>query len=600
MKLPDLAKSLEIKYLKKWSIIGVLVGIIAGIGAVVFFEGLKLGTRYFLGYGAGFFPPEAGESLVDTLDWTSPRNLWLIPIVITLGGLISGFLVYTFAPEAEGHGTDAAIRAFHRENGVIRKRIPLIKMAASIITISTGGSAGREGPIAQIGAGFGSIVGSILKLSPHDRRLAVTVGIGAGIGSIFKAPLGGALLSTEILYMRDFEKEALIPSVIASIMGFSIFCFFEGYDPVFRAIPYSWNIYQLPFFLVLGLVCAIVGILYISAFYKTWDIFRNIFEIFKIPIHFKPSAGAAMVGLLAVFLAVLIPEGGGAAGLGGLTMGYGFIQLAMYNQLPIKVMFTLIFAKIAMTSLTIGSGGSGGVFAPGLVIGAMVGGTLGALFNLAFPSVVPPAAIPAFVIIGMMALFGGVAKVPIAVIIMVSEMTNDFTLLLPSMVAIVGSYILTGDKTIYREQVATRLNSPAHTDEYLLDLLKTPVVKDAMRTEFPRVEPKTTVKEAVLLMKRDINALPIVENDRFIGCVSLRDIIKTPFEKWAETPVKKIITPEPCIIYPDDSLLDAIRRMESIEKEILFVVNKMDTKKLEGILLKTDIIKIREPGRVTE
>ena len=586
----DLRKEWRKSYLRKWSIISILIGIIAGLSSIVFFEGLKLGAQYFLGGGAGFFPPESGESLANTTNWAAPTKIWLIPVILTLGGLASGFLVYTFAHEAEGHGTDAAIRAFHRENGVIRRRTPIIKMLSSIITISTGGSAGREGPIAHICAGFGSFVGSIFKLNAHERRLAVTIGIGAGVGSIFKAPLGGALLSTEILYLRDFEKEALIPSVIASIVGFSIFSYYEGFEPIFYATSYAWNLSQLPFFMALGLACAAVGTLYISAFYKTRDIFKKL----RIPNHFKPAVGAAIVGIMAVALIISVPEENGAAGLGGLGMGYGFIQLAMYNELPIKIMFILIFAKIAMTSFTIGSGGSGGVFAPGLLIGAMVGGTVGAVFNLLFPGIVPVEAIPAFVIIGMMALFGGVAKAPIAVIVMVSEMTGDFTLLLPSMVAIVGSVILT-NKTIYREQVPTRLDSPAHTREYFMSLLEIPKVIDATRKEFKTLGPTSSINEAILSMRHGVNTLPVIGDDRLIGALSMEGIAGVPPEEWKDTKVKDIMSTPPTI-HNYKNLHDAAQKMEETGEQTFFVVDENNPEKLLGIITWQDMIRVYSKG----
>lgn len=586
----NLFKTIEFDYLKKWVILGVLIGIVAGVGAIVFFSGLKYGTIYFLGSGAGFFPPAEGAGLEESLNWAAPANLWLIPIVITLGGLVSGFLVYTFAPEAEGHGTDAAIRAFHREKGVIRKRIPLIKMVTSIITISTGGSAGREGPIAQIAAGFGSIIGSVFKLSERDRRLCVTVGMGAGIGAIFKAPLGGALIATELLYMRDFEKEALIPAIIASITGFSIFAAFEGYDPVFYATTYSWTLSQVPFYIVLGVACALIGLLYIFLFYKTHDVLSKIFIRLRIPFHFKPAAGAFMVGILVVFLATLIPDVGGAAGLGALSMGYGFVSLAMFNQLPIKVMFVLIFAKILTTSLTIGSGGSGGVFAPGLVIGAMIGGTIGSISSVFFPSIVPVSALPAFVIVGMMAHFGGISKTPIATIIMVSEMTQGFTLLFPAMVAVTTSYLLTGNKSIYLEQVATRLESPAHKDEYICELLKGTSVRSIMRKDFSIVTPEVNAKAAIIFMKRGVNVLPVIDEVRLVGCIRRRDIVNISGE-WEKTLVRDIIKSPP-LINPDDSLFHAIKKMDETECEALFMTDEENPDKLLGIILRRDIIKI--------
>jgi CIC family chloride channel protein len=191
----------------------------------------------------------------------------------------------------------------------------------------------------------------------------------------------------------------------------------------------------------------------------------------------------------------------------------------------------------------------------------------------------------------MMALFGGVAKAPIAVIVMVSEMTNDFTLLLPSMVAIVGSLILTGDKTIYHEQVPTRLDSPAHMREYFMSLLKIPRVKDATRKEFRKLSLKSSINEAMLSMRHGINALPVIEDNALIGCVSLKDIAKIPFERWKDTMVEDIIC-EPPIIYHDSSLLDVIQKMDQTGDETFFVVDKRDPQRLVGVVTRHDIIRI--------
>ena len=198
-------------YFRKWVFLGVLIGIVAGLGAIVFFVAIDASTWLFLEQIVGLKPPgpagEGGSTVV-----TAAGHKWLLPLVVALGGLISGLIVFTLAPEAEGHGTDAAIEAFHQKGGRIRSRIPFIKLVASAVTIGSGGSAGREGPTAQIAAGFGSWLGDVFHLTPADRRTALAVGVGAGIGAIFKAPLGGAILSAEILYIRDFELEALCPA----------------------------------------------------------------------------------------------------------------------------------------------------------------------------------------------------------------------------------------------------------------------------------------------------------------------------------------------------------------------------------------------------
>ncbi len=579
----------QFRYLKKWSVIGTLIGIISGVGSIIFYELLNLGTELFLG-STGFIPPEAGESLSRAASWVPPENPLLLIPVLTLGGLISGYIIYTFAPEAEGHGTDAAIKAFHREKGRIRRRIPIVKMLASAITISSGGSAGREGPIAQIGAGFGSFIGDVFRLNDRDRRIAVAVGIGAGVGSIFKAPLGGALFSIEILYRRDYENEVLIPSAIASVVGYSIFCLYDGFTPVFSAEEYSWNIYQIPLYMLLGAASAFFGILYIKSFYSTKDFFDRL----KIKNHFKPALGAFLVGVLAAVLIFLFPQFKGASGLGAIGMGYGFIQLALYNALPLEVIIILIFAKIAMTSLTIGSGGSGGVFAPGMVIGAMVGGALGKIFSMLLPWLVSPEEVPAFVIIGMAALFGGVGKAPIAVLIMVSEMTGDYSLLMPAMVAIVGSYMLTGEHSIYREQVETRIHSPAHSEEYFNQLLRLHRVKDAMRREFPSAEEKESLQQVMLKMRHGISALPVVSRGKMKGLVRLRDILKHPVEEWKKMNIDEVMRSKYTTVTPDISLREALDIMEERGVGTLIVVTPEEPEKPLGLLLKRDVIRIGE------
>jgi len=293
--------------------------------------------------------------------------------------------------KAEGHGTDAAIDAFHNKEGVIRAHVPFVKLIASAITIGSGGSAGREGPIAQISAGFGSVMGQLLKLNARDRRIALATGIGAGVGAIFKAPLGGALLSTEILYLEGFEVAALVPSFIASLVGYTIFTAYTGYTPVFGWMSQrvAFHPVTLLYYSLLGVLCGLTGILYARTFYATRDYFRKL----KLPKWLKPALGGLLVGTIGMFLPQV------------LGMGYGWLQLGMLNHpLPLGITLLLIFAKILSTSLSIGSGGSGGVFAPGLFIGGMVGTGLWQLLHGAVAYV--PVSPELFIVVGMMAFFG--------------------------------------------------------------------------------------------------------------------------------------------------------------------------------------------------
>jgi CIC family chloride channel protein len=286
-------------YLAKWAVIGILIGLVAGFGATAFYYAIELVNNSILGGITGFYPPNPGGEPVAIASIASPRY-YLIPVSTIIGGAIAGLLIYGFAPEAEGHGTDAAIDAYHNKNGEIRKRVLLIKTIASAFTIGTGGSAGREGPTAQIAAGFGSIVGDFFNLSSRDRRIAVACGIGAGIGAIFKSPFGGAILAGEILYSGpDIEAEALIPAFIATPVGYVIFASFTGFSPIFAsAANYSFtNPTTLVVYAFLGILCALFGRLYSFLFYGL----KKAFDKLRITNYVKPMIGAGIAGLVAVF-----------------------------------------------------------------------------------------------------------------------------------------------------------------------------------------------------------------------------------------------------------------------------------------------------------
>ena len=438
-------------------LIGLLVGAVSGVGAVFFFKGIALGSQFLLHNILGYRYPTEGLNFADAASWAPPETVWLILPILLLGALISGLIVWKFAPEAEGHGTDAALKAYHGD-GKIRWRVPFVKALSSIITISSGGSAGCEGPTAQISAGFGSILADIMKLSPRERRIAIAVGIGGGVGAIFKAPLGGAVLAAEILYLRDFKYDALLPAFVSSLTGYAIFGLFEGFTPLFGTADMGWTAVQLPFFLLLGILSAGMGYLYIKTFYGTKTLFDAAEKKYRIPKFLKPVIGAGIFGLIIILLAYLSPETL-IVGVGCLGTGYGFVQLALYNLLPFTVLLLLPFVKILATALTIGSGASGGVFAPGLAVGGFLGGALGSGLHLLFPELVGASAIPVFVVIGMIAVFGSVSHAPVAVLLMVLEMTGSFDLAIPAVLAVTAATVLLKNHTIFQEQRISRKNN---------------------------------------------------------------------------------------------------------------------------------------------
>jgi len=500
-------------YVGKWVFIGSLVGIIAGVGAIVLYNLINVFGFLILTDITGITLPRTYGLTSYVLSLTMFQRL-LIPVSTVLGGLLSGFIVYRFAPEAEGHGTDAAIDAFHNKEGRIRRRVPVVKTVASAITIGSGGSAGREGPTAQIAAGFGSFVADAFGMDDHDRRIAMAAGIGAGIGSIFLAPLGGAILSTEVLYRKDFEVEALIPSIIASFVGYLIFGFTLGYRNSLFLIPVGGitgfhSPESLPLYLLLGLVAGLVGRFYVIFFYGIQRLFASMKRISK---YLRPAIGGLIVGIIAIFL----PE--------VLGLGYGWVQLIFYGELafPFWMFFVLVIAKIVATSFTISSGGSGGVFAPGMVIGAFLGAGIYLLFSPYFPTV----NVIDLTIVGMISFFGSVSRAPISIIIMGTEMTGGYLLFFPLMLTTLVAYFVCGDKySIYSKQVDNRAASPAHAQEYEKPVLDAVNVLSAVNTDYPFVSPETNLLEAVSKIRETKTKTVVVQKDgRLIGLLSIDDI----------------------------------------------------------------------------
>ena len=434
-----------------------LIGVAGGLGAQLFVWLLNFSERLLLVGIAGYKPPEPGTLNPEAM--IGPWGLWLIPVATTLGGLLSGILVYSLAPEAEGHGTDAAVEAFHFKDGKIRPIVPAVKAIASAITIGSGGAAGREGPTAQISVGVGSIVADLLHLPAEERRILVLAGMAAGLAAIFKSPLGMAIFAVEILYSgMAFETEALIYTVIAAVVAYAVNGLFVGWSPIFlfpEAIHFTRPI-ELVGYAALGILAGVIGAIEPPIFYGIRDLFQSL----KITNHLKPALGGFLLGLLAL----VVPE--------AISTGYGWIQKAMTGNYVGWWLIVLAFVKILAMSLTISSGGSGGVFGPNVYIGGMLGVWVAYATDQLFPEMALNTA--AFAVVGMAAVFAGTARVPIATLVMVAEMTGGYGLIVPSMLATIVAFVV--QRTVgarfryprlYEAQVELRSDSPTHHERML-------------------------------------------------------------------------------------------------------------------------------------
>lgn len=579
----------------KWILLSSAIGIVAGLGAIVFQISSQAVFHHTLGSLAHYSPGEPrGEHTPFTHDAESPLSPVMLLVVITLGGLVSGILVYTFAPEAEGHGTDAAIEAFHQKRGYIKPLIPIVKLVASAVTIGTGGSGGREGPIAQIGAGFGSFLGTRLGLSSRDRRLMLTAGIAAGVGSIFRAPLAAAIFSAEILYRdADLETDAIIPSAISSIVGFSVYSLSLPADkrfmPLFgNGLGYSvTSIAELLPLTLLVAVLVVASFAYVRVFYGLHAAFKKV----PVPPQLRPAIGAFLTGLCG--LGLYFASGRNPHLLSVLSTGYGVLQTALENAQSLGATTLILVAvfKILTTSLTIGSGGSGGVFGPSMVIGGCLGAAVGLAAHSVVPSLAPKPEI--FAIVGMAGFFAGSAHAPISTIIMVSEMTGDYRLLLPTMWVSTLCFLLCHRWSLYEKQVPTRIDSPAHRGDFLVDVLEGLHVKDVQLRQRDTIRESMTMKQIMDVLPTTRQSIfPVVDmGDRVVGVFSIDDVRSYFFDQsiWTLANARDVMTTRIVSLTLEDDLNTALRRFTSVNVDELPVLSE-DGAKLLGMLARKDTV----------
>lgn len=431
----------EISAPYKYIVLGLLSGLSAGAGALFFDRFVEAAKKLFLENLSQFYinKPLAGPLIFYHDRW------YLIPLALAFGGILVGLVTRFFAKEAAGHGTDSVIRAYHAEEDIPIK-IPIAKIVASAITLGTGGSAGKEGPMTQIGAGLSSFFAKVFGFDEKDRKIALAAGLGAGVGAIFKVPIGGAILSAEILYKQDMETDVLYSSVVASATSFAIFGFFRGYQPIFTVPGFAFDPKLLPLFVIEGFLCGFLGILFIKMFTGI-DLF---FKKMRIEGMLKPAIGGLIVGIIGLFFPHVL--GSGYERIQFLLSGF---QEKLNIPIPYWLfLFILPFLKMFATSVTLGSGGSGGVFAPGMVIGGFIGAFWGYVFKTIMPGIVT-SEVP-FIVVGMTSFFGATGKISLSIIPMVIEMTGNLHVVPYAMISNVVATLITGQNTIYPSQKLKR------------------------------------------------------------------------------------------------------------------------------------------------
>lgn len=582
----------------RWLILGIGVGALAGLAAALFFFLVEYLHHLFLVEWAGLpLPPADGEALFHSPPGETHRP-WLVPAMTCLTGLVTGWLVQRYIPETMHGGTDGTdgmIKAFHHQGGVIRPLAPLIKGATSILTLATGGSAGREGPISQLGAGLGSFVAMRLKLSPKERRILLLTGAAGGLGAIFRAPMGGALTAIEVIYAEDFEAEAVLPAVLSSVSAYTVFALIYGTAPLFAIPQFQFtNFLELPFYLVLAAFCAATGWLYVRTFrYLKYNIFSKLIDKIGLP------ATAALGGLLAGLMGMQFPQ--------VLSGGFGWVEEAILGNMAVTAMLAVIILKILATSLTLGSGMSGGMFAPALFVGGMSGGVVGFSAHALFPHIVSQPG--AFVLVGMAAFFAGVAKSPIGPILMVCELTQGYGLLAPLMLSSALCLVFNRKVHLYENQVANKFESPAHRTDATINILEQLRVEDHFAPgPVVVLEEHVTLKGLTDIISHTNQFCFPVRNEAggIKGLLSMDDVRRVLFEDslFDLVLVRDLPTRPVPILTPEDDLYTALLAFVGHNVSQIPVVPAGNGGAILGLINREDVFaaynqairKVREEG----
>jgi CIC family chloride channel protein len=535
--LLDAARApIEFQILGRVLLHSALVGAAAGLMGSLFYAGIEAMQRISLEKLTGYLPLRAGgELILHDMQQPPPFRPWILLVVPGLGALLGGAISYRLAPETRGGGSDAIIEAFHRKDGMVRKRVAFVKALVSVLTLGSGGSGGREGPTMQMGGALGSLVAQLLRVTAHERRILLVAGTAAGMAAVFRTPLGAALLAVEVLHRDDFEADAIVPSVLASVVAYSVFIAFFGEATLFSHAPsYPFFPQHLPLYAILALVISIMASLFLSSLRWVQAVTRDL----HVAEWCKPGLGGLALGVFATPIIFFIGPrlGQPGQGLGILGGGYGAAQLAISGAswFPlgwrgVELLALLGAVKIIATCLTVGSGGSAGDFGPSLVIGGLFGGAFGrAAQVLLNDSRIDPGA---FALVGMGTFYGGLAHVPIASLVMTCELAGSYDLLVPLMLAEGIAFVALRHRSLYLAQVATKRDSPAHREDLIFDVLKGVRVGDVVVRDRPHAsfEGRTPAREVIerAAAARWQDVFPVLGEDGKLVGVVLSDALRT-------------------------------------------------------------------------
>ncbi len=574
--------TLDLVYLKKWTVIGIIIGVISGLLVITAYESIRIFSSFFLSDLVRYIQPYPE----DVANLSSDYSLyvlkpWLIPVILGLVGLVVGIISTKLSANMGKNGIDEISDQFHNKKSEFSLKISSLRSFFSTLAVGSGMSGGVEDSLAHTGSTFGSIMGRIFKLDQEEIRIAIAAGMGSTIGGILRLPFGGAIFSLELLYRRDFIIKSVYPALLASITSYIISGIILDW-PSFLYVPQEFiTKTSLQSLAAYGIIAAIIGLIGIG-YVRTVKIFQIHFEKMKIPLYFKPALGGIIIGIFAIGFPEI------------LGTGYGWLQLATVGNhqiFPLWIMFPVIVMKIFATSVSNASRNSTGLLGPTLVIGGLIGSALITLFHSygIFMFIDTTSA----TLISIFAFFTASTRTPISAIVIGIEIVGSYTLLIPTVISVIISNIISGkNNCIYKNYVSNLKTQLSNAKKYDLKL-KNYLVRDAMNADFYNINRNTTINDAIRIMK-DLNVKSLVvtnNEDEFEGMVYFEDLSNVSTIQENMT-VETIMVFDPPILRPLDPILNYFELISKTAVSEIPVVSPDDNKLVLSILSIKDINKL--------
>lgn len=504
---------------------------------------------------------------------------WVRALFPAVGGLAVGLVIYYFAREVKGHGVPSVIEAVANRGGYIRPRVSIITAITAGTTIGSGGSAGKEGPIVQIGAAIGSTIGQLFSVSSERLKVLVATGAGAGLAAVFNAPVTGVLFALEVI-LADFSLNAFSPIIFATVISTTISHHLIGSSPVLNIpIYYLESAYEYPIYFLMGIVGAVVSVSFTNFLYSVEEFFAH---VRRLPEFLKPATGGLLVGLLALYF----PE----------IYGFddGAIHRALLAHTGIGALFLLMVVKIVATAFSLGSGGTGGLFTPSLFIGAAFGAFFGSVANTLFPTITAPPG--AYALVGMGILIAGTTHATLSALLLIFEITSNYQIILPLMLGTIVATITS--RLLMKENIYTKAISLS--GDYIfkgrnLTLLQSIPIRQHIQREFETIPENMRFKDILKLMKNSTRSTFPVVNTRnhLVGIISLRDIRPYLFDEhlYPLLIAKDVAREDYFSLTPDQSLADVLRMFDLTDAEMLPVTSRRNPRKLLGVIFRDDLMR---------